>query len=378
MKIILTGGGTGGHIYPALALYSYLKEQYGTVAEFIYVGTSQGLEAEIVPKYGIQFVTIDSAGFSRKVSIKNIIALFKATNGLRQARSIIKSFKPDIVVGTGGFVCGPMVLMASLLRVPTLIHEQNALPGITNKILAPFVNKICITFPEAAKHFSKASHKVEETGLPIRPQILTTNRNDALLKLGLDKEKLTLLVVGGSRGAKSINAAMYHVISALKENNQVQVLMITGKAGYNEFYKGLLEQGLTDEQMKNIIIKQYLDEMELGLAAADLVIARAGATFLAEITAMGIPSILIPYPYASENHQEHNAQSLVNTGGAIMIKDKELTGELLLKTIESLISNKPQLMQMGEKIKQLGKPEAIVKLANIIITEAKNSISNKF
>lgn len=368
MRILLTGGGTGGHIYPALALYHYLKNN-NSHTDFLYVGTSQGLEAQIVPKEQILFKTVTSAGLTRSFSAKNLISLAKVLKGLGESARILRTFKPQVVVGTGGFVCGPVVLMASLMEIPTVIHEQNAFPGITNRLLAPFATKICLTFPETEKYFSKHKNKTTITGLPIRPKILDVSKKEALDRLQLDNNKKTILVVGGSRGARSINNAIYSVIEEFKGNNNIQILIITGQAGHKDFNEGLKTRGL-DVQRDNIFVKPYLDQMEYGLGSADLVIARAGATFLAEITALGKPAILIPYPFAAENHQEYNAKAVVKAGGAIMIKDNQLSGELLTAEIKKLLAQPQILNDMGVAAKSIGKPQALEKLAQIVMEAA--------
>jgi len=211
MRVLVTGGGTGGHIYPALAIARGITEK-NPRAEILYVGTAKGMEADIVPRAGLPFRTITVEGLTRKLSVKAFVTLLKTCKGCFDAFKIIRGFKPSVVVGTGGYVCGPVVLIASLLGIPTLIHEQNAYPGITNKLLARFVKKVAVTFPESRKYFP-AKAEVVLTGLPVRPEIKMTERETAVRALGLDKDKFTVLTVGGSRGARSINKAMIGVIS---------------------------------------------------------------------------------------------------------------------------------------------------------------------
>ena len=365
MRVLLTGGGTGGHIYPALAICRHLEKQYEEI-KLMYVGTSQGLEAQIIPRENIPFKAIESGGISRKALLKNFSSLFKVTKGIVQSYRIMKKFSPNVVIGTGGYVCGPVVLVASLMGIPTLIHEQNAFPGVTNRLLASRADRICLTFPESEKYFAKYKEKVRLTGLPVRPQIFGVDKRQALSELGLDPHKKTLLVVGGSQGAISINRAMAKVIEHFLNSSKLQILMVTGKSNYDKFIDELAKEGLTISTGGNIIIKPYIDEMQYGLAAADLAIGRAGATFLSEITAIGLPAILIPYPYASENHQEYNAQALVTTGGAVMILDEKLNGELLIREVERLISNPDDLARMSLASKELGRPQAVDSIAKII------------
>jgi UDP-N-acetylglucosamine--N-acetylmuramyl-(pentapeptide) pyrophosphoryl-undecaprenol N-acetylglucosamine transferase len=370
MRILLTGGGTGGHIYPALALYRHLIGNYNREFNFLYVGTSQGLEQQLIPRENIPFRTVAGAGLSRSLSLKNLAVLGKVAKGIGQSFQILKEFDPQVVVGTGGYVCGPVVLMAGIMGIPTVIHEQNAFPGVTNKLLARTVKHICLTFPEAEKYFAKYKHKIVVTGLPIRPQILKASRTEAIKRLGLTESKKTILVVGGSRGAKKINEAMLAVIREFSNNTQVQIVMVTGQLGYDDFCFSLAGQGLEVNNLENIIVKPYLNEMEDGLAVSDLVISRAGAAFLAEITALGIPAILIPYPYAAENHQEYNARSLVDAGGAVMIKDQDLEGQLLLSQIKNLLGQPELLVKMGKRAKALGKPDAGDSLAQVVLKAA--------
>ncbi len=356
MRALITGGGTGGHIYPALAIARGLQERYQNI-ELLYVGTKKGLEADIVPKEGIAFKTVEVEGLQRKLSLRLFSAGFKVTKGFIQAQSIVREFKPDIVIGTGGYVCGPVVLAAALRKIPTLIHEQNAYPGITNKLLGRFVDKIAVTFPESIKYFSDQK-KVEVTGLPIRPEVLQIDKQDGYNKLGLDPAKKTILVVGGSRGARTLNQAMVQVIKDYQDRKNIQVIHVTGNLDYQDALKRMSDQGISMDNHGNISTIPYLYDMAYALNVTDLIIGRAGATTLSEITALGIPSILIPYPYASENHQEYNARALETKGAAIVIKDSELNGEILLRQINELL-NTDKLGKMAENSRQLGKPDAL-------------------
>lgn len=363
MRVLLAGGGTGGHIYPALAIANKIKDEYPTT-DILYVGTNTGLEAKIVPKEGWNFAAINVEGWQRKISLQAVRAGFKAFKGVLDAIKIIKNYNPQVVIGTGGYVCGPVVLAARLLNIPTIIHEQNALPGITNRLIGNFVDTIMITFPESKKYFKNQS-KIILTGLPIREKLLKISKEEGRKYFNLDKNKKTLLVTGGSRGAKKINEAMLEAYKLLLDL-PIQIIHITGEKNYKEVYALLKQKGLDKKYKNNLILKPYLFEMEYALACADLCISRAGATFLAEITAKGIPGILIPYPYAAENHQQFNAQSLVNKGAAEMILDKNLTGTILSQKIIKIISDDLLLKKMAQKAKSIGKPNSLENIVKII------------
>jgi len=362
MRVLFTGGGTGGHVYPAVALAKNIISNGG---EVLYVGTSKGLEAKIVPDAGIPFKTIELEGWQRKFSWQAVRAGFKALQGGTQAFNIIREFNPQLIVGTGGYVCGPVVLAGSFLKIPTIIHEQNALPGLTNKTLARLVNKIMITFADSEKYFPNRN-KVVLTGLPVREEIFKIDKKEAIEFFKLNSDKTTLLVSGGSRGAKSINSAMIDIYPELLKIPNLQIIHITGEQGYNQVVGQLANKGINMDKTGNIILRPYLYEMEYGLKAADLCIGRAGATFIAEITAIGLPAVLIPYPFAAENHQEFNARSLVKQDGAIMILDKNLNGSTLFGVIEKLINNPEQLSRMSKNMKKAGNPDSMAKIMKVL------------
>lgn len=359
MKIILTGGGTGGHIYPALTIADQIKA-LKPEAEILFVGTQAGLEKDIVPRYGYKLRFINVAGFKRSLSLDTLRSAFKLVRGLADANSLISEFKPDLVIGTGGYVCGPIVFLASLRGIPTAIQEQNALPGVTNKILAKFVKKVFFGYKEAEKYFGGSSQKVY-TGNPIRTEILNAKREEAIEKFGLDPAKKTILVSGGSRGARSINKAMVSVEAALSGRQDVQILHATGQDNYEEHMKLLKEK--CSDLADNIIVKPYLHDMPVALAAADLAVFRAGAIGLAELTAKGIPSILVPYPYATANHQEFNARALEASGATKVILDKDLNGENLQEEIEKLLISDKELQKMKKAAKEMGRPQAAMDIA---------------
>ncbi len=357
MRAIITGGGTGGHIYPALAIAKGLENRFPNI-QILYIGTTGGLEADIVPKADFPFKAITVSGFERKLSPANLKVIWQAMQGYRQAKALINKFHPDVVIGTGGYVCGPVVLAAARSGIPTLIHEQNALPGITNRILSRFVNRVAVTFEDSIPYFPRRA-RVTLTGLPVRPEIMQAERVHSLTSLNLMEDTTTLLVFGGSRGARRINRAMVEVTREFGNRPGIQILHATGQVGYQEFLIGLKEQGICLDKYVNITIVPYLYNMHEALAVADLVVGRAGAATLAELTVLGLPSILIPYPYAAENHQEHNARALADRGAAVLIRDSELTGLTLVKQIEQILQDKSRLKNMAQASQKLGRAEAL-------------------
>lgn len=367
MRIIVSGGGTGGHIYPAITLINEIKRREPE-AEFLYVGTSTGLEADIIPKENIPFSTVDIQGFERHLTPVNLWRAAKAGIGTLEAMNIVRKFSPDVAVGTGGYVCGPILLASSLLGIPTLIQEQNAVAGITNKLLGKFATRVAAGTAEAAKSFPAA--KTVYTGNPIRHEVMEATREQGLKELGLKPGRLTVLVSGGSRGARSLNNAMIEVIDKYAGNDRVQILHVTGSLGYEDVISKLESRGIDHENFSNISVAPYLYNMPMALAAADLAIFRAGAIGIAELTARGIPAILVPYPYAAENHQEHNALAVVKAGGGRMILDRDLTGARLMEVMEELLSDEKKLKQMAKASRRLGKPRAAKDIADIVMSIA--------
>lgn len=366
MRVLISGGGTGGHIYPALTIARTIA---GLIkpCELLFVGTKQGLEADIIPKEGYDFATVEAAGFERKLTLGNLRTIFKTVAGLGQAIGIIRRFRPDVVIGTGGYVCGPVLLMASLMGIPTMIHESDVIPGVTNKILSRFVKKVTVGYAEAAAGFGGSADKVVATGNPIRAEVMSATRSQGLQSLGLKDGVVTVLVAGGSRGARSINTAMIEVHRRFAGKENIQILHITGQNEYNNVVGQIDQAGIDLAKTGNIIIKPYLYNMPEALAAADIAVFRAGAIGLAELTARGIPAILIPYPYAAANHQEHNARVVERHGAAVVISDRELTGQLLADTIEKLTEEPESLRTMADASRTLGRPDAARTIAEIAI-----------
>ncbi|MEL1134231.1 undecaprenyldiphospho-muramoylpentapeptide beta-N-acetylglucosaminyltransferase [Desulfitobacterium sp. THU1] len=367
MRVIVTGGGTGGHIYPALAIAKGILAKVPD-SEILYVGTREGMEARLVPEAGISFKGVSGQGLPRKISLDTLKVGGKTIKALWETKEILKKYKPDLVVGTGGYVSGPVVLTAALFGIPTLLHEQNALPGITNKILTRFVRKVMVTFPESIAHFG-VRKKLILTGLPVRPEIGSISRQKGAERLGLRPEHLTLLVTGGSRGARSINQAMPKVLKQLATHPEIQVIWATGKATYQETLETLKAEGI-QWQRENWRVLEYLKDMPEALACADLFVGRAGATTLAEIMVAGKPGILIPYPFAAENHQEFNARALEKDGAARVILDRDLTGENLWAVIQGLVEKPEQLAEMSRSARNSGQPNALDKIVKVCLDTA--------
>lgn len=362
MKYLITGGGTGGHIYPALAIAKEIKNRHKD-AKILYVGTEKGLESELVPKEGINFKTIRVKGMPRRINKESLIAAKELLNGLNDSRKIIKDFNPDIVIGTGGYVCGPVVYMGKKKRIPALIHEQNAFPGITNKILSRYVDKVAVTFDESKRYF-KYPERVINTGNPIRKEIFEINIEDSYKALGINKEKPFILSFGGSGGQKRLNDGMIQLIKSASINKDIQIVHVTGKRLYEEFMKELKSHkiNLTSE----IRVVAYLYEMPEAMNIATVVVTSAGAITLAEISSIGIPSILIPKSYTAENHQEFNARSFEEKGASIVILEKDLKDNILKDQVYNLINDNNKLNQMSKSSKELGIRDAAEKIVDEI------------
>ncbi|WP_407307442.1 undecaprenyldiphospho-muramoylpentapeptide beta-N-acetylglucosaminyltransferase [Desulfosporosinus sp. SB140] len=362
MRVMLTGGGTGGHIYPALAIAKGILAR-DPETKILYVGIHDGMEARLVPEAGVDFAGISGKGLPRKLSLETFKVLGESCKAFWQTKQLLRKFHPDLVVGTGGYVSGPVVLSAALFNIPTMLHEQNALPGITNRLLARIVRRVMVTFPESIARFG-VKKKLELVGLPVRPDVGQVTRRNGARHFGLLPDRLTLLVTGGSRGARTLNQAMSMVLEHLVRRSDIQVIWATGKTTYQETIAQLEERGIPWKNPHWRVV-EYLKDMPEALACSDLFIGRAGAASLAEIQVAGVPSLLIPYPFAAENHQEHNAQAMVQAGAARMILDKELNGERLWKEVDELISNPSILKEMGIASRTLAQPQALNKIVDL-------------
>lgn len=359
MKVLVTGGGTGGHIYPALAFIDYVKTIEND-SEFLYVGTNRGLESKIVPKTGIPFQTIEIQGFRRKLTFENIKTIQLFLKSVGEAKKILKEFQPDVVIGTGGYVSGAVVYAAARMKIPTIVHEQNSVPGITNKFLSRFVDKVAISFPDAANYFP--SEKVSLIGNPRGQEVASTPKSDILKEYQLDPGKKTVLIFGGSQGALSIHQAVTAALPQLAQRDY-QTLYASGERYFSE----LAEKISVNQQQDGMIsLQPYINQMAEVMANVDLLIGRAGATSIAEFTALGLPAILIPSPYVTNDHQTKNAQSLVKAGAVKLLPDAELTGESLLAAIDEIMGNEELQTAMAKASKNEGIVDASQRLYQLV------------
>lgn len=357
MRVLLTGGGTGGHIYPALSMVKAIKESYPN-ATFLYIGTVDGLEPKIVPDAGVDFKSVRISGLRRSLCLENFKTIYRFVTAIKVAKKYIKEFKPDIVIGTGGYVCAPVVYAAAKLKVKTVIHEQNSLPGVTNKFLARYVDKILICFEEARKYFPQV--KVVMTGNPRATEVASTLKVGKA-PIGLNPHKKTVLISGGSRGAKPINDAFISMVEKY-EKSDFEVVFVTGAVHHESIVKRI---GNIDA-LKNVKVLPFISDMPKFLVSIDLFVGRSGATFLSEITSLGVASILIPSPYVAENHQEFNARSVTDHGGGTLILERDLTGEVLYDEILHLLNNKEVLESMRAQALKLGIPDANTRILSVI------------
>jgi len=376
MKVLLSGGGTGGHVYPAIAIANKIKEE-NPDCEILFVGTEKGIESEIVPKYGYELKTVTVQGFRRKIDFENVKRVFKLCKGLEQSRRIVKKYKPDIVIGTGGYVSGPVLFNSALNKTVTIVHEQNSFPGVTNKILSKVVTRVLTSFEDSHERFPEESrNKLVLTGNPVRKEILQSRKLTSRKKLGISEDKKMVLCYGGSGGSEEINDAMRLVIKNMVKED-IAFIFATGKLYYDEFIESLGEVSLKPYQR----VMPYLDNMADGLSASDIVIGSAGAISLAEITALGKPSIIIPKAYTAENHQEYNAKSIESQGAGIAILEKDLTPEKLNEVVFKLLGDRELLIDMANASKSIGKPQAIDLIYDEIMKayneKQQNNISKK-
>ncbi|CAK8054203.1 undecaprenyldiphospho-muramoylpentapeptide beta-N-acetylglucosaminyltransferase [Eupransor demetentiae] len=361
MRVILSGGGTGGHIYPALALAKVIK-QHDPEAEFLYVGSYRGVESNIVPKTGLPFKQLNVQGFKRSLSLDNFKTVWLFERAVSQSKKIIKDFKPDVVVGTGGYVSGAVLYAAEKMKIPTVVHEQNSVPGITNRFLARKVTKIGVAFQMAADQFPAG--KTRLVGNPRAQEVAGLKSDFSWQQYDLSDQVPTLLIFGGSQGAPAINMA---VIEALPEFNQrdYQIVVVAGPKRLASFETVMQERHLTPA--KNVKILPYIDNMPAVLAKTAAIVARAGATSIAEITTLGIPSILVPSPYVTGDHQRKNAQSLVQAGAAKMILETEFNGQHLLEAADEIMQDQQLRETMAQKAEAIATPDAGDQLYQLLL-----------
>lgn len=366
MKILFAGGGTAGHINPALAIANMFKEMRADT-EILFVGTKEGLETSLVPHSGYTLETIKIHGFERKLSFVNFKNLLEIPQAVAASKKIIKRFKPDAVVGTGGYVCGPVLYAAAKMKIPTLIHESNAFPGITTKILSGYADAVALGIQDAKKYLPK-SKKIVFTGNPVRPSILAEDSFAARRKLGLD-ERPFILFFGGSLGARDFNKAAVDWISAVADSKKYRVLMGTGKNNqYDAVISRFAKNGVDIKGNPDITVSEYIYDMDIAMNAADLVVSRAGASTLAELTAIGKPAVLVPSPYVTDNHQEHNARAVEKNGGAVVILENDFNAESINDAVISIVEDKKRLAQMKKNSCQMGVKNSAERICNEILS----------
>ncbi|MCF6351060.1 MAG: undecaprenyldiphospho-muramoylpentapeptide beta-N-acetylglucosaminyltransferase [Flavobacteriaceae bacterium] len=359
-NILLSGGGTGGHIYPAIAIANELKARYPD-AKFLFVGAKDRMEMEKVPQNGYKIKGLWISGIQRKLTLKNLSFPFKLISSLWNANKIIKQFKPNVVIGTGGFASGPILMRASAKGIPTLIQEQNSYPGITNKLLSKKATKICVAYDGLERFFPIT--KIVKTGNPVRQGLLTitSKREEAITNFNLNKTKKTLLIIGGSLGARTINKLVESQVNWLVEKN-IQIIWQTGKGYYDQYKKYAKIEGVQ--------VHAFLNKMDLTYAAADIIISRAGAGAISELCIVGKPTIFIPSPNVAEDHQTKNAKAIVAKNAALWIKEKELERFQIL--FSGLIDDQERQLELSKNIKKLALPNATKNIVEEVIKIIKN------
>lgn len=354
LKFILSGGGTGGHIYPAVAIANELKSRFPD-AEFLFVGAKDKMEMQKVPQSGYKIEGLWIAGLQRKLTLQNAMFPFKLIDSLWKSRKIIKEFKPNVVIGTGGFASGPLLQMANMLNIPTVIQEQNSYPGITNKILSKKANKICVAYENLEQFFPK--QKMILTGNPVRQDLIDihSKKDEALHYFNLDANKKTLLILGGSLGARRVNQLIEKELKNFAAL-EVQIIWQCGKFYFEDYKK---------YSSNTIQVLAFIDRMDLVYAASDIVISRAGASSVSELCIVGKPVIFIPSPNVAEDHQTKNAKSIVDKKGALMLKESELNSQFSL-VFEALLRDQGKQDQLSKNIKHLALPNATKQIVDEI------------
>lgn len=358
MRVIISGGGTGGHIFPAIAIAKGLQEDNPNV-EILFVGAEGRMEMEKIPSAGYEIVGLPIAGLQRKFTWKNLLLPFKILKSMRKATQIIKSFKPDVCVGVGGYASGPLLRAAQRKNIPTLIQEQNSYAGMTNKLLAKQAHVICVAYERMERFFPK--DKIVLTGNPVRRDLFKAamSKTDARVKMGLDPNKSTVLIVGGSLGARTLNETMKAASAALEENPQIQWVWQAGRNNVEHY------RNCKTAQLDQVQCTAFIEDMNAAYAAADLVICRAGALTISEICVIGKAAILVPSPHVAEDHQTQNALSLVNQQAAKLVRDADAKHKLMEEALY-LIKHPKALELLEREVKLLGLPNAVEQIVTII------------
>ncbi len=348
-RLLISGGGTGGHIYPALAIANMWKELHPG-SEILFVGALGKMEMQKIPEAGYKIIGLPVAGLQRRLTLDNLSFPFKLWKSLRQASKIIKEFKPDAVIGVGGYASGPVLYMAQRKGIPSLIQEQNSYAGLTNKLLSKRAKKICVAYPEMGQFFPE--EKITYTGNPVRKDILELEGKKVrgLDHFGLSEDRRTILVLGGSLGARTLNKSILEEIEGF--NEEYQVLWQSGR-----FYFKDMQEALQGKGYDHIHLREFIKEMDLAYAAADVVVSRAGALSVSELSLVGKPVVFIPSPNVAEDHQTKNAMAYVKNDAAVLLKDSEAIGKLKA-VVDGLIDDENKVKSLGENMRALAKPDA--------------------
>lgn len=369
LRLLVTGGGTGGHIYPALAVARAVRGlEPGT--DVLYLGTADGLEAGIVPKEGLPFETIPSRGMVGKGLGGAPGAALVAVKGLLAARRAIGRFRPDAVLGTGGYVTGPVALAARLCRVPLILHEQNAFPGITNRLASRWAAAVTVPYADARSHFGPKV-PVKVTGNPVRAEIMSTTPEEGRRVLGLPAGCLVVYLVGGSRGARVLNEAIVAALPGWLRRGDVRAVFATGERYYEETAGTLAKAGISTGAGGQVIAVPYLHRADAALATADVIVTRAGGATLAEVAARGVPAVIVPSPNVTHNHQEYNARVLEKAGAAKVILEKDLDGRTLGRAVDAILGDARLRTRMRQASLGLGRPKAAEDIARLVIEAAR-------
>ena len=368
MNVIFTCGGTGGHINPAIAVANIWKERYPD-SNILFIGAKGRMEEELVPKAGYKLYTIPASGMSRERTLNglkhNIQAVRYVMQAVKECKKVIREFQADVVVGTGGYASFPALFAATKLKVPTCVHESNAMPGLTTRMIADRVDRVLTCFPESAKHY-RHPERVETVGMPVRKEFIFTKKEDARRELGLDNRPL-IVSAFGSQGAKAMNEAVADLFKLEKEAGYpFQHIHATGSYGWEWMPQRVRNFGVDPSEKKGITMQEYIYNMPTVMAAADIVISRAGASSCNEIAASGTPCILIPSPNVTDNHQEKNARALADKGGAVLLLEKECTAQRLMDEIKALLDSDLRCAQMRKALQKICVPDSAERLCDII------------
>lgn len=359
MRVLISGGGTGGHVYPAIAIANAIKDKDPSV-EILFVGAKGKLEMEKVPAAGYPIKGLWISGFQRKMSVRNLSFPFKLASSLYRARKIIKEFQPDVAVGVGGYASGPILQVASMLGIPTLIQEQNSYPGITNRLLAKRVNKICVAYKGMERFFP--SNKIIFTGNPVRKDLydIQIDRREAKASFGITNDNKTVLIFGGSLGARRINESVEGAFEIIKRHSEINYIWQVGKMYFDEYSCGVVAA------LPNIKVLPFIERMDFAYAASDAVVCRAGALTISEIALIDKPAVLVPSPHVAEDHQTKNAMALVQNNAAVMVRNAEAIDKMI-PTVLELLNNEKLQKDLKSNLMKMGRPNATNEIAEQIM-----------